>query len=121
MKHCPYSKPSTPKKRKILVISDPENGQERQTQASATMARILERYKEFEKSLLQDANEVPPDLVRDSSVWFVCWRHMLPFFSFLCFEPENLQVVNVYLSEPTYSDEKLVIESSAIMSLQDDR
>lgn len=46
---------------------------------------------------------------------------MLPFFSFLFFEPENLQVVNVHLSEPTYSDEKLVIESSAIMSLQDDQ
>ena len=72
MKHCPYSKPSTPKKRKTLVISDPENGQERQTQTSATMARMLERYKEFEKSLLQDANELPPDLVRDSSLLFVC-------------------------------------------------
>ena len=72
MKHYPYSKPSTPKKRKTLVISDPENGQERQTQASATMARILERYKDFEKSLLHDANEIPPDLVRDSSLLFVC-------------------------------------------------
>lgn len=85
MKHCPYSKPSTPKKRKTLVISDPENGQERQTQASATMARILERYKEFEKSLLQDANEVPPDLVRDSSVWFVFLETHVAFFFFFVF------------------------------------
>ena len=72
MKYCPYSKPSTPKKRKTLVISDPEKIQERQTQTSATMARMLERYRDFEKSLLHDANEIPPDLVRDSSVWFVC-------------------------------------------------
>ena len=72
MKHHPYSKPSTPKNRKTLVFSDPEKGQEKQTQASATMAKILERYKDFEKSLLHDANESPPDLVRGSSVLFVC-------------------------------------------------
>ena len=86
MKHCRYSKPSTPKKRKTLVISDPENGQERQTQASATMARILERYKDFEKSLLHDANEIRPDLVRGSSV-FVCVlkTHVAPFFFLFCF------------------------------------
>ena len=100
MKHYPYSKPSTPKKRKTLVISDPENGQERQTQASATMARILDRYKDFEKSLLHDANEVPPDLVRDSSLLFVCLLEpRLAFLFLFCFSSRKIYSFSICQSQ----------------------
>ena len=80
VKNCTYSKPSTPKRRKTLAISDPENMHEKQSQASPTMARFLERYKDLEKSLLHNANEIQPDLVRFSSV-LVIDNHSAVFFS----------------------------------------
>jgi len=56
------SKPSTPKKRKTLTISHPVEKQEKLTAVSATMDRLLERFKELANSILHKANEVRPNL-----------------------------------------------------------
>lgn len=58
----------TPKKRKILSASEPPVPvkEERKTALSVTMARLLERFKILNSSVMQKANEVLPHLV---SLW----------------------------------------------------
>ena len=59
------SKNTTPKKRKMLTISQPPIPvkEERKATLTVTMTRLLERFKVLDRSIMCKANEMVPNLV----------------------------------------------------------
>jgi len=57
-------KENTPKKRKMLTLQPSEQDkEERKTAFSATMTRLLERFKALDASVIDKASETEPNLV----------------------------------------------------------
>jgi len=57
-------KENTPKKRKMLTLQPSEQDkEERKTAFSATMTRLLDRFKALDASVIDKASETQPNLV----------------------------------------------------------